>query len=211
MPNPKPTLSDAKELLQIPAADTSKDSLISRLLNGAIDYVERATQREFSTGIGTRYFDGNGRGYLLVDDFQRGSITHIAILRPDRSDETIIATGNICTRGERSLDQFHNRIEIINAPTENPHRVIGPSPYVFPAGSQNIEITATWGTWDILPDGLQNLILDLVKNKVSAPAGNIRSMSVGGESLAFGESDFSIEQRRVLQIYAKPMVEIFPS
>jgi hypothetical protein len=210
--NPIPTLADVKDFLQIPSDVTTRDSMISRLLNGALDYVERISQRQFSTGVETRFYDGNDKGYLLVDDYQRDSITRIVVSYPGKVEAYAIATGNVAGRGERPQDSFHNRIDIVNYVTENPYRVLGPSPYVFPSGIQNVEITANFGTWNVLPDGLQNIIIELVAAKVSMPAGGtIRSMSVGGESLTFSDTDFSPTMRRSLQAYAKPMVEIFPS
>ena len=209
---PSPSLSDIRDYLiainQLTSSDTSKDGLISRLLNGAIEFTQRRLRREYSTGIDTRYFDGFDKGYLLIDDFQKGSITRVASMNPDWSVAYVYATGNVITRGDSPVEAFHNRIEIINTTSENPYRVLGRSPYIFPRGIQNVEITANWGTWATLPNGLQNLIIDMVVGKMAVPQGRIRSMSVGGESLSFSEDDLSPQQRRDLAEYAKPLVEI---
>ncbi len=206
-----PTLLDLKDDLEITETDTSKDGLLTRLLFGAFDYVERRTRREFSTGVGTRYFDGNDKGYLLIDDFQKGSMTKISFLDPNRTVYLTMTPTNTpyLTKGERPQDPFHNRVDITNYQTENPYRVVGRSPYIFPRGTQNIAIDANWGTWAELPQGLQNLIIDIVKRKYRVPVG-VRSMSVGGESLSFSDEDLDRDQRVNLNQYIKSIVDIFP-
>lgn len=206
MSNPKPTVAEIQEEISTSASDTR----IQRLLNGACDLVETMTRREFFTSVETRYFDGNGKGYLQVDDFQIGSISRIAFLNADRSTGYLLATGNVATRGDEFPKRapYHNRIDILNYTSENPYRIVGPSPYVFPRGTMNVEITANWGTYAVLPDALQNIIRDLTISKLTRPQGGIRSMSVGGESLSFGDSDLSQEQMNILELYTKRLVEI---
>lgn len=182
----RPTVLEIQEEISTNASATR----IQRLLNGACDLVELQTRREFSTGIETRYFDGLGKGYLAVDDFQIGSITRIAFLNADRSVGYIVATGNVASRGDEFPRRapYHNRIDILNYTSENPYRIVGPSPYIFPRGTLNVEITANWGTYAVLPDPLQNIIRDLTISKLTRPGGGVRSMSVGGESLSFADS-----------------------
>lgn len=205
------TVADIKEDLGIPASNTARDALIQRLLNGALDYLERRTRREFGTGVATRLFDGADKGYLLTDDFQIGSITRIAVLNPDRSAANLIATGNVATSGEawNRRAPYHNRIDILNYTSENPYRIIGRSPYIFPRGIQNIEITANWGTWATLPDGLADIVRSMVSVKTQRPVGGVRSMSVGGESLSFSDDDLTKDEKRQLREYSKDMAEIF--
>lgn len=204
---PSPTIADIKDVLDI--EDTSKDGVLTRLLYGAFEFTERYTRRQFSTGVATRYFDGTGKGYLVVDDFQSGSITSIKFLNADRTAWRTLTSTEYITYGARPIEPIHFRIEVVNAVSENPYRIIGPSPYVFPRGIQNVEITATWGTWGILPMGLQNIIVDLVVSKFRRPT-NIRSMSVGGESLSFSDTDLTDEVRQRLEQYRRPLAEIWP-
>lgn len=202
----RPTVTEIQEEVSTNASPTR----IQRLLNGAIDRVAQATRREFSTGIETRYFDGLGKGYLLVDDFQRGSITRIAFLNADRSTGYVLPTGNVATRGDDFPKNapYHNRIDILNYTSENPYRVVGASPYIFPRGTLNVEITANFGTYAVVPNPLQDVIRDLVVSKLSGPGGRVRSMSVGGESVSFSDSDLTPEHMATLEQYKKAFTEI---
>jgi hypothetical protein len=206
-----PTISDVKLVLNIDSADTSKDNILTRLLNGAFDFAERLTRRQFYLSTETRYFNGNGKGYLLVDSFQAGSISNLSLLNPDRTVWYTYAANEYVTFGVRPQEPIHYRIEIINYTTENPYRVIGPNPYVFPTGTSNVQMTANFGDWDaaLLPAGLQNLIVDLVVAKYQRMRG-IVGMSVGGESLSFTQSDLDQGQLNEFRQYSKPLSDIWP-
>lgn len=205
---PNPSLQDIKDELSI--TDATKDGVLQRLLNGAFDYVSRKTRRQFTTGIETRYFHGTGKGYLVIDDFQSGTITGLKLLNPDRTPWRTYAPVEYVTRGARPNEPVHYRIDIINAITENPYRVIGPNPFTFAQGMQNVEVTATFGAWGVLPDGLESLIIDMVCSKYSRPKG-IRSASVGGESLTFAESDLTDGMKETLEEYKRALVGLYPS
>lgn len=202
----RPTIAEIRDEISTSASDTR----IQRILNAACDLVEIQTRREFVTGVETRYFDGFGKGYLTVDDFQIGSISRIAFLNADRSAGWYLATGNVATRGDEFPKRapYHNRLDILNYTSENPYRIVGPSPYVFPRGTLNVEITANWGTYAVLPDALQTVIRDLAISKLTRAPGGIRSMSVGGESVSFSDADLSPEQNYILEMYTKRLTEI---
>lgn len=202
------SLDDVKQYLEIPVGVTARDVLVARLTRGALDFSQRRTKRVFSTGVATQYFSGNDRGYLVLPDFQAGSVSAVSFLNPDGTAWRNLETTEWRTFGATQSPSIHYRIELVNPVSENPHRIIGRNPYVFPRATANVGISASWGSWGVLPDGLVNLVLDMIKVKYGKP-GNVRSVSSNGESISYSERDVTDEMREGFNEYKRYLVDVF--
>jgi hypothetical protein len=200
-------LGTVKDALQIPDTDTSQDDLITRLLGSVTKYIEGSTRRELTTGVSTRLFDGNGKGYLMVDDFI--SVSSVKLLG---FNNEVYKTFSISS--ELQLYPLNttpkNRIQINNFVTENPYRYLGGSPYVFSKGYGNVEVVANWGSFSAIPADLVDLGVDLIVAKVNkGKTKGLRSVSIGGESMTFSDSDLDETMKETLASYKKDFVDVW--
>lgn len=103
-----------------------------------------------------------------------------------------------------------NRIQINNFVTENPYRYLGGSPYVFSKGYGNVEVVANWGSFSAIPADLVDLGVDLIVAKVNkGKTKGLRSVSIGGESMTFSDSDLDETMKETLASYKKDFVDVW--
>lgn len=202
------TLEDVRDALQIPETDTARDELIARLIGAATKLIENQTKRTFSTTVDTRYFDGNGKGYLVVDDFQ--NLGSVEFVYPDRTAWKVLSV----TNGEVEFQPYnktpHERLVLVNTVTENPYRVIGANPYVFPKGFHNIRCSGIWGSYSVVPEDIRQLGIDLIIGKLNRIRGiGTTSISIGGQSMSFSTKDFDDGMRDVIKLYRRNAVELW--
>jgi hypothetical protein len=201
------TIAEVKEAAGIPEDLSDQDSLIERLIGNVTRFFERRTRRAFTTGVQTKYFDGNDKGYLLVDDCL--SVSAVRIIETDGS---AWKTFNIAN--ELRLYPLNRspttRLQIINSVSENPHRTIGRSPYIFTRGYANVEVTANWGSYEQVPEDVNGMAIDLVVSKIRKSSNRgLRSVSIGGESITFTDNDLTEDMKETLQGYKKDFTEIW--
>lgn len=201
------TLAQVKDTLEI--TDTERDELIARLIRGATTYIEKKTVRSLSTGVSQKLYDGYDKGYLEVKDFQ--SCTAVELLN---NDNTVWKTFNVSTElrfypyndGELPKTQ----IIIQSITSENPYRVIGRSPYIFPRGIANVRVTANWGSYATVPDNLTDLGISMIAAKLSkVKYRGLKSASLGGESISFSDKDLDDGMLDMLSTYKRQFVEVW--
>lgn len=119
------------------------------VLDSVIDEVHRVTRRTFVLESETRYFDGNGKGLLIVDDFVTfDTATAVEVIGWIQNTSGIILTNVYPV----VTDKFpQNKIQIIQGSVSQ-----FPSLYLdqFPEGRSNIKITCTWGYANTIPADL---------------------------------------------------------
>lgn len=202
------TLEEVRDALQIPATDTARDDLITRLIGSATSLIENITGRSMSTGVDTRFFDGNGKGYLFVDDFHE--LGSVEFIYPDKTAWKILDIAH----GEVEFAPYNvtprHKLLLINTVTENPYRVIGASPYVFPKGFRNIRCSGIWGSYAVVPEDLKQAGIDLVVAKLNRIRGiGLSSISIGGQSMSFSQRDLDEGTKDVINQYRRYFVELF--
>lgn len=199
------TLEDVKTDLEI--TDSSQDDLLARWILAATKYVETRTRLALSSVTETRFFDGNDKGRLRTDDFL--SFTAVSLLNPDG---TSWRDFNVSTelKAEPYNDSPKTGVVIINYVSENPFRIVGRSPYIFPKGIANVSVTATWGSYATVPDDLAEVGIKMVKAKFNKKrTQGIASASIGGESVTFKDSDLDETMKETLELYKRDYAEVW--
>lgn len=189
-------------------ADCTRDDLINRLIHAATGFIERRTRRSLTLATATRYFDGTDKGYLIVDDFQ--SVSAVSLLNPDNTAwRTFTVATELRCEPYNQVPKY--KLLIVNTVTENPYRVIGASPYIFPRGIANVSVTAVWGSYASVPPELEDLGINLVVSKLNRlSTRGIRSASIGGESVSFTEADLDPGMKADLSDFKRQYAELWP-
>lgn len=171
------TLAQVKEAAGIDSSNTDQDSLINRLIGAVTKFVEKKTKRVFTTGVATRLFDGNDKGYLIVDDFL--TLQSLSLLELDNTVwKSFSLSSEIKQYPLNSTPKF--RLQIQNVVSENPYRVIGRSPFIFPKGYGNVQVEANWGSYSEIPDDLEALGIDLIVARLKKQTlHGLKSLSIG--------------------------------
>ncbi len=199
------TLADVKETLGI--TDTDQDDLLTRWILAATKYVETYTRLALTPVTETRLFDGIDKGRLSTDDFL--SFTAVSLLNPDG---TAWRTFDVNTelKAEPYNSSPKTGLVILNHTSENPFRIIGRSPYIFPKGIANVSITATWGSYSTVPDDLVDVGIRMVSAKSNRKrTQGIASASIGGESVTFKDSDLDETMKQTLELYKRDYANIW--
>jgi len=201
------TLAEVRDTLQLTDSETDQDALITRLIGSVTDFISKRTRRVFGTGVETRLFDGNDKGYLILDDYQE--ITSVRLLN---LDNTAWKTFNVSTelKSYPLNTSPKTKLQIVNVTSENPYRVIGRSPFIFPKGYGNVEVVANWGSWATPPSSLTELAINMVVSKTQkAKVRGIKSVSIGGESMSFSDKDLDESMTEVLNDFKKDFTEVW--
>lgn len=201
------TLNTVRQSLGVADDDHSQDDLIGRLIGVATKYVERYTRRQLSTGVALRLFDGNDRGKLQVDDFIECTGVELTYF-----NNIVWKTFNVAT--ELMFQPYnrvpHHTIVINNLSSENPYRVIGRSPYIFPKGYGNVRVMANWGSYTFVPPDLESVGVALVTARLAkSKTDGLTSASIGGESVSFSDKDLEAGQREILELHKRQWTEVW--
>lgn len=161
--------------------DNSFSDQISEWAEAVDEYIDNYCGRTFGDdGSETRYFNGDGRKELDVDDFQ--SITSVEILEPNSDDTMFTLTEG---REEDYLTYPYNstvKYRLIMTPVSQGGN--------WKKGTKNIKITATWGRSTVPKDielAATMLLAGIVEKGLKG--GSVASESLGDYSVSFKEVD----------------------
>ncbi len=100
------TLAETKDFLKIKDSDTSKDDLVSRLINTAVARVEQYIDVPVLAKQFIEYFDGNNSNVLIPTHFPIQSISEIKIdFNRNFDNATAVDSSNYILRGIPALNQ----------------------------------------------------------------------------------------------------------
>lgn len=201
------TLEQVRDVLEYGPDEVDRDELILRLIGAASRFIERKTRRVLTTGTGARLFDGNDKGRLHVDDFI--SLTSVELLNVDDTVwKTFTPATELRTEPYNKTPKYS--IVVINTVSENPYRIIGRSPYIFPKGFANVRVNANWGSYATVPEDLEQLGIELVVSKLSRVRNKgIASASIGGESVSFTDRDLDEGMQDTLDRFKRDYAEVW--
>lgn len=158
--------------------DSSMDTQIAEWISATQRYVDNYTGRSFEGSVAeARYFDGNGKTEIDIDDFI--TITKIEILEIDSTDVeyTLVegASEDFITYPYNSTNKF--RLILM------PNKQIA----VWPREPKRIKVTATWGISSSVPEDISlattMLVAGIIEKGVSG--GTVQSESLGDYSVTY--------------------------
>jgi hypothetical protein len=172
-----------QEMLNFLQIETNSyiDSGFTLWLSAIEKFIEKFTGREFEkVESDTRYYDGNGKRTLFLDD-DLISITTLQILE---IDGTVLET----------LEEGHDKDFILYPYNTTPKYEIrlatSASVGAFYSGDKRIKIIGTFGNSSSVPDDIKLACLTLIGAivKKGKDGGDIKSVSLGDYSVSFMDS-----------------------
>lgn len=158
-------------------------------------YIDKYTGRTFEAATETRYFDGNGKREIIIDDFQ--SITTLQIL--DVEDDDVMET---LTEGKAE--------DYIIAPyntTPKNKLILSPNSTIssWPLGKRRIKVVGSFGYSSSVPKDIEYVATKLVAQIVEKglKGGNIQSESLGDYSVTFKGVDLLADEMEIKDILDK--------
>lgn len=129
------TLAQAREVIGMPATDTSSDGVIERMVESASRWIDAYTGRTFwVTASETRYYMPTSAELVVIDD--AATITAVALDDGSRTYATALA----------STDYDADPPARTSAPVPIMALRIAPlSGYAFTVGMSSVRVTGTWG------------------------------------------------------------------
>lgn len=172
------TLANAKSWLNV--TGNTDDALLSRLISAASDYIQTWLNRTIAQTAYTVKRDGNDGKRMMFKDYPVASISSLVI-----DQQTIPASVN------GGVGYVFNDTSIM---------LIG---YRFTRGVQNVQISYTAG-FAVTPNEIEQAAIELVsmRYKERDRIGQV-SKSIGGETVAFSQKDFSDSIETTLTNYKK--------
>ena len=161
----------------IRAATTKYDDVLTRMAGNASRDIDRFCRRVFYPWSGVRYFNGNGKRSLWIDDVI--SISELAYSDDDGATYTVLAeAGNwMLTRaGDHNHPGSYDMLEIDPNGTE-----IG----VWPTGKKSLKLTGIWAYADDRALAFEATGLTVANNPLGAGA-----TSVTASADATGDDQF---------------------
>lgn len=153
--------------------DPSFYDTVNRWIEGIEVYIDKMTGRshEVSASATARLYDGNGGHTLYIDD--ASEITKVETGGPDNWSE--IATADYYKYPSNAA----------------PYKSIYLPGGRFPAGRQNVRVTAKWGAGAIPADielAATVLVAGIINNAYSSD-GEVQSMTIGPYSVTYKDQD----------------------
>lgn len=165
--------NDALNFLQI-ATNSYIDSGFATWLSAIETYIEKFTGKEFEqVEDATRYYDGNGKRILLLDD----DIISITSLKVLNLDGTTLAS---LTEGD---DDDYRLYPYNTTPKYEVRLTASSSVGAFYSGSKRIEIIGTFGNSATVPDDIKMaciiMVGAIIKVGSGQSTGDIKSTQLG--------------------------------
>ena len=151
--------------------DPSFSAQVVLWITAATNYIDNYTQKKFEGTTETRYFDGNNKREIIIDDFT--ILTSVQILQVN-SDDT-----------EYTLVEGLNDDYITYPYNETPYyklvMVASSSVGIWLSGPKRIKLTGIWGHSATVPEDIELVATMLVAEiiKQGRDSGKIRSETLG--------------------------------
>jgi len=174
----------------------SLDSQLADWISAVEIYIDNFTGKSFEeTADEIRYFDGNGKSEIQIDDFI--SITSVEILQLNSTD-----VDYTLTEGQASdyITYPYNDIPKYRLQMTTSSQI-----GTFLKGEKRIKITATWGHSSTVPKDIELAATMLVSSIIEKgmKGGTIMSESLGDYSVSFANIDTLSSSVGVKEILSK--------
>lgn len=191
------SLTRFKSWLEVPVAETSRDTELEIVADSVSEFLERETRRIFVTRAVTRVYNGDGSIWLRLDDYPVEAITSISVKETqDDASPTTVSSGDYDLDSERGLVRLR----------------AGSSPTAFPALFQNVTVVADvgYGAQDAatLPADAVRAALDIGKmvwDELRSGAIAASSISIGPGNL-YIKPDFPATLKSLVENLRRPLV-----
>ena len=158
--------------------DSSFDDWIDEVIGSADAYIDNYCNTSFEGTTESRYFDGNGRSELIIDDLV--TLTGLNFLRANGTTVDDTLTEN---------DDFF--LYPLNSTAKHKVVLAVEGDYgCFPKGSRRVKITGTWGSFATVPKDIQYVSTKLVAGIIEVgKAGEVKlkSEKIGDYAVTYGE------------------------
>ena len=175
------TKGKIQNYLTVDISDTL-DNQITDWITAVTNYIDNYTGKSFEETVGTvRYFDGNGKNEIQIDDFISISSVEILELNSTDVDYTLTEGANSDYITFPYNDTPKYRLQMtINSQIAN-----------FLTGEKRIKITATWGHSSAVPKDIELAATMLVSGIIEKgmKGGTIMSESLGDYSVSYANVD----------------------
>lgn len=160
---------------------SSLDSQIEDWITAVQNYIDNFTGKSFGTTSETRYFDGNGKNEIQIDDFV--SITSVEILELDSTDVDYTLT--------EGVNSDYITYPYNTTPKYMLKMTINSQIATFLKGEKRVKITATWGHQSSVPKDIELAATILVAGIIEkgAKGGPVTSETLGDYTISFGNVD----------------------
>lgn len=174
--------------------DSSFDTQVTTWITAVQNYINNYTGKKdgFESAAETRYFDGNDKREIDVDDFT--SLTSVQIIEANGDDV------------EYTLSEGQDNDYIIYPYNDTPqYRLIltaNSQVGAWYGGKKRIKITGVWGHSTSVPKDIELAATMLVSGiiKKGLTGGEIQSESLGDYSVTFASMDVVAENMGVMEI-----------
>lgn len=192
------TLAEFKAYKDITSSDTTDDTVIENLIEGASRFIDAMTGKFFYSNTGTRYYSPKDAETIFVDD-----LASISSLKTDDNlDGTFENTWNT---GQSTGDFW---LMPLNA-SENsiPYSWIEVNPegdYTFTKGRKTVQIIGTWG-YSSVPADIKNACYEIVSAAYGRKSGQnlTGSAEVTAAGIVITPEDITPFARTILASYKR--------
>ena len=162
--------------------NSSLDSQLTDWITAVTNYIDNYTGKSFEKTVDEiRYFDGNGKNEIQIDDFISISSVEILELNSTDVDYTLTegANSDYITSPYNDIPKYLLKMTI-NSQIAN-----------FLSGEKRIKITATWGHSSTVPKDVELVATMLVSSIIEKgmKGGTIMSESLGDYSVSYASLD----------------------
>jgi len=172
--------------------DPSFSSQVSSWITAAENYIDKYTGKSFEGTTETRYFDGNGKTEIIIDDFT--SLTAVEILEVNGEDVKYTLT--------EGLDDDYILYPYNETPYYKLIMVASSQIGVWLTGPKRIKLTGVWGHSATVPEDIElvatMLVADIIKQ--GRDSGKITNETLGDYSVTYADLDESAVRLGVKQI-----------
>jgi hypothetical protein len=174
------TLTNLKQYLPIPTANTNDDALLSRMISAGSAFIVSFLKRDIVQAEYTDLLNGNGSNRMFMRQYPVTAVSALTI-----HGRTIPPSPQPGVRPGYWND--NNMLYL--------------QEYCFPLGFGNVSVSYTAG-YAIIPLDLEQVCIELVMNKyLRRDRMGQDSKSVGGEVVSFSKVDLSIDHTELLEKY----------
>lgn len=171
--------------------DSSYDTQVDDWIAEVKKFIDDYCGKTFEAVTETRYYDGNGRNCIIVDDFVDTTITELLILNTSGGTESTLTEGhsNDFITYPQNTDTKHELRLTVSAARS-----------VFPSRSNAVKLTADFGYSASVPETIRNVATQLVARIVEKglKGGKVAGIQLGDYQVTLEKID---EHAEALGIY----------
>ncbi len=185
------TDKDTIEKFLVTDIDATYDTFVTFIIGAVKNYIEKYTGKEFEGTTEARYFDGNGKRELVVDEFT--TLTAVNVLDTYGNNEYALTEGQAAdyiTYPYNGTPKF--KLILVSTAT------VGS----FLKGHKRVKITGTWGEATTVPNDIKLAATMLAGQivKEGRDGGKIQSESLGDYSVTFASVEATADRIGVKNI-----------